>query len=346
MLVFLFTINSKFGIIIEILCGGITMMKPLVTLIIPVYNLQEYVLPCLQSINNQTYDNLEVLLINDGSTDNSQTIIEDYIFKYNLNWLLLNKDNGGQSSSRNLGLDRTSGEYVLFIDGDDFIELDMVQKMVEKAMSSKADIVVCDFIRNFENNSSLNFIESGGSFSEVSHLDVASLFYYPHAVWNKLFKSDVIKDLRFVDGLRYEDLPFTIFALINTKKIVKLDLPLYHYMIRDSDNISTMQTVDDKIFDIYSVLEIVYNEYGSTYSREICNIMIRQLFLYLLQLQMKHSDGIKNIILARQYITDRYPKWYKFFDKNSLTYGDRVIVQLIRFKLFRVLEFLYHKRVK
>ena len=120
-----------------------------VSIIIPIYNVEEYLSQCLDSIVNQTYSNLEVILINDGSTDNCLEICNKYINKYN--WKLINKKNGGLSSARNAGLKEFTGDYVYFIDSDDWIKEDMIEVLVSLLENKKADIVECGIYWVYDN---------------------------------------------------------------------------------------------------------------------------------------------------------------------------------------------------
>ena len=122
-----------------------------VSVIIPVYNVEKYISRCLESLANQTLKDLEILIVNDGSTDNSRSIIEKYLKKHSLRIKYFEKQNGGLSSARNYGLKYATGEYIAFLDSDDYVEKDMYEDMYKIAKKDDADMVECDFLWEWEN---------------------------------------------------------------------------------------------------------------------------------------------------------------------------------------------------
>ena len=123
---------------------------PKVSVIVPVYNVEEYLERCLDSLVNQTLKDIEIIIVNDGSTDGSKEIIQKYLNKYK-NIVYLEKENGGLSSARNYGIPYAKGEYIGFVDSDDYVELTMYEKMYNKAIEEKSDMVECDFIWEYPN---------------------------------------------------------------------------------------------------------------------------------------------------------------------------------------------------
>jgi len=130
-------------------------MNELISIIVPIYNVEIYLEKCLNSIINQTYKNIEILLINDGSSDNSLRICKKYQ-KKDKRIVLINKKNGGLSSARNAGIDKASGNYLLFIDSDDYIEIDMIEKLYNNIKSNNADISICNFFITKKNKDRKN----------------------------------------------------------------------------------------------------------------------------------------------------------------------------------------------
>ena len=125
-------------------------MKPLVSIIVPIYNVEPYLKKCIDSIINQTLTNIEIILVNDGSTDNCGKIIDEYAKKDN-RIIALHKENGGQASARNMGLDIASGKYIGFVDSDDLIDKEMYKVLYDEAEKNIADLVICDFKKVNEN---------------------------------------------------------------------------------------------------------------------------------------------------------------------------------------------------
>ena len=186
----------------------------LISVIIPVYNVEQYLNRCVDSVINQTYKNLEIILVDDGSTDNSGKICDEYALKDN-RIKVIHKENGGLSSARNAGLDIAKGAYIGFIDSDDYIELDMYEFLYNMLIENKVEVSCCN-VFDFKNNkyvpSSNLQVEGVITFDEVLNIK-QGLF-----VWNKLYSKNLIGNYRF-DGLA-EDLKFNFEILKKAEKIV------------------------------------------------------------------------------------------------------------------------------
>ena len=216
----------------------------LVSIIVPIYNTEKYLPKCLDSIINQTYKNIEILLVNDGSPDNSDKIMKEY--EQNDNRIkCLYKKNGGLSDARNYGLRFATGKYVCFVDSDDWISEFYVEKLVEKITSDKSDIAVCEFDRVYNSKKTKN---------TVNEYDLDG-FKVP-AAWNKIYLKSVIDKyrLKFPVGKWYEDLTMSSMYIMTCKKKSIVKESLYFY--RQNDN-SIMHTFDDRIFDKNTVNAIV-----------------------------------------------------------------------------------------
>lgn len=187
-------------------------MSKKVSVIVPVYNLENYILQCLDSIKCQTYTDYEVIIINDGSTDKSEQIISAFIDENNLkNYILINKENGGLSSARNLGIDRADGEWITFIDGDDLVSPDFLYSMCCMMEKTKADLCYCGY-RAFYGESGIT--ELWSEFSDYSgtlpdNIDKLCSFGY---VWAHLYSMDVIRkhNIRFDEDIYCEDVAFNL----------------------------------------------------------------------------------------------------------------------------------------
>lgn len=202
----------------------------LISVIIPVYNVEQYLNRCMDSIINQTYRNLEIILIDDGSTDNSGKICDEYKLKDN-RIKVIHKENGGVSSARNVGLDIAKGNYIGFVDSDDYIENDMYEILYELLVRNKTDISCCNkFVFNKNKNkfiTSESFPTKDGilSFDDILN-DPKHDFY----IWNKLFNKNLIEHIRFNEQLTLgEDLIFTYEVLKKMNKIVFYKKPKYYY---------------------------------------------------------------------------------------------------------------------
>lgn len=211
--------------------------KPLISIIVPVYNVEDYIEECLESLVKQTYKNLEIILIDDGSTDNSGEICDDYVLK-DTRIKCFHQINQGVGAARNKGLEVAEGELIGFVDPDDYCDLEMFLEMfleMYKSMKEdEADIVCCRWITI---NRGLISGVSGYEFAEqkkiLSNLDMAEFYVQSMdwPVWNKLLKKNVVKSIKFPE-IRYNEDFFTVFQwLYNASKIVYINKPLYNYRI-------------------------------------------------------------------------------------------------------------------
>ena len=209
------------------------MKQGLVSIIVPVYNVENYIERCLRSLAAQTYAPLEVLLVNDGSTDDSASICErfcaqDERFQY------FYKENGGVSAARNYGIQRAQGEYYLFVDSDDYIDADMVERMVAVIEKEHADIVQCFYRMEFRFGF---FNRMAPSYQVLDRIEALKLLLkntkvnnYP---WGKLFRSKLFDEVEFSANWRVFEDVCTIFKLfINSDKIVTMPQRFYHYVQR------------------------------------------------------------------------------------------------------------------
>ncbi len=295
-----------------------------ISVIVAVYNIEKYLEECLTSLQNQTYSNYEILVVNDGSTDNSEKIIKSFLknkkFKY------LKKENGGLSSARNFGLEHATGKYIAFIDGDDYIEATYLEKLYNTLSDEYVDISICAFERNYSNKTNYNSVRAG---------DVMT-FRYP-AAWNKLYKKSLIDKykLRFPVSLWYEDLSFTTKALLVGNFSITNDY-LYHYRQNDS---SITHTYDDRIFQIYPIVEDVvkFAKKEKLYEKFFTELEFMHIYhilvgtIYRISFHKKFS--IKNIKEIYDYVFLKYPKWYKNEYIKDLPFYFKVYLKALKYHL-------------
>lgn len=221
-----------------------------VSVIVPVYGTEQYLKKCLDSLVNQTMKEIEILVINDGSTDNSQTIIDEYEKKYpQIHGFV--KKNGGLSDTRNYGIQRAAGEFVAFVDSDDYIEPEMCEVMYEKASKNGLDIVVCDTFMDYPSHSYILKANLGYAKESVK----AYIISYPNAP-ARLIRTTLIKEHLFRKGIWYEDLDLTPTLAVYTTRIGFVDQAFYHYLQRD-ESIMNQVRFNDKFEDIFIVLQDV-----------------------------------------------------------------------------------------
>ena len=237
----------------------------LISVIIPVYNVEKYLKKCLDSVINQTFRNIEIICINDGSTDNSLQILNEYAEK-DSRIKIVNKQNGGLSSARNAGLDIAEGEYCYFVDSDDWIELNTLEKMYNIIISNDVDTVVHNAINIPEDesceymaNETQVWLKTFEKISGVYDVPIDINAKIPTVAWNKLYKMSIIKEFncRFPVGLINEDELFIWTYMIHCKKYYYLDERLYNYL-RRSNSIMAKRDNNENILDILDILEEIY----------------------------------------------------------------------------------------
>ena len=225
------------------------MNNKLVSIIIPVYNVELLIKDCLESVLNQTYKNIEIILIDDGSKDKSGLICDEYAKKDD-RIIVIHKNNEGVSVARNIGIDKSKGDYICFIDSDDYISKYMVEHMLKKIEEEDSDIVVCNFVEE-KNNKIIkkyyvdkDMIDTKKNFMRY----IAFKCTWQCMIWNKMYKKTAIGDIRFKAGTKIaEDYLFLMEVLDrNVKKISYIDEVLYYYVRWD---LSTLYTIN--IYDKY-----------------------------------------------------------------------------------------------
>ncbi len=316
-----------------------------VSVVVPVYNVEKYLPKCLDSLINQSIDSYEVLVINDGTKDGSQDIIDEYVKKYPNRVKSFIKPNGGLSDARNYGFRHAKGEYVAFIDSDDWVDPQMMEKLYNKAKMTQADISVCDMEYVYEDKSCE--ASSGGDFSIVDVHENPNIVTINNSACNKLYRIDLFKDIEFEKGIWYEDLA-TIPKLISiSNRIVKVDEPLYKYFQRWN---SIVHTQNPKVFDIYIAVHSVKKFLESKGSYPLYRKYIEKLAVIhgadLTTVRIKDFDGerIKYLKENIQKLEAFYPTWY--FNKVvwNAPFKKWVVFTLNKFRLFSILLKLYDRR--
>ena len=205
-----------------------------ISVIIPVYNIEKYLSQCVESIISQTYEDLEIILIDDGSTDNSPQICNEFA-KKDKRIIVIHKANGGAASARNTGLRRATGECLAFVDSDDYLEEDTLSKLAGAMSRTGADIVECAFANEFLDKTvdTISYTEEI-EFSTTEYLKCFLKNWTCGLACNKLFKKEVLKGVFYEEGHQIDDEFFTYQGVINATKIVYIPDILYHYRMRAS----------------------------------------------------------------------------------------------------------------
>ena len=220
----------------------------MISVIVPVYNVEPYLRKCLDSVINQTFRDLEILIVDDGSTDGSGRICDEYAAK-DSRIRVFHTDNHGLSAARNYALDRLHGDYIAFIDSDDWFEETALQTFLTTAQETGADIVACQFYQEYVDKTvepsgfSTEFVEEGSDILASMILD----HKLTEDVWNKFYKAGLFNSIRYPEGMIFEDKATTYKLLQRAKKLVYIPAPLIHYRNRKGSlsNDHSMKSLTD-----------------------------------------------------------------------------------------------------
>lgn len=207
-----------------------------ISIVIPIFNSGRYILDCLESIERQTYKNIEVVLINDGSTDDTEERIRKYKSESKLEIQYIFQENHGQAYARNFGIDRAEGEYIAFVDSDDYLDDDYLERLYETAEQYDADVVNSGYRVVKEDKTILSEVNVS-PFSDVSGFGRAGVF----VVWSKLFRTSFLREqnIRFPEGKLYEDVPFSIAAKFRGRNVKSISYIGYNYVQHQNSTMSS-----------------------------------------------------------------------------------------------------------
>lgn len=281
-----------------------------------VYNLEKYLPRCLDSLVNQTLENIEIICVDDGSTDSAPKIIDEYASKYPNKVKAYHKKNGGEFTTRNYGLEKASGEYITFVDTDDYVEPNWAEKLYNAAKENNADLAVCGFERiDLKTNKivSKDMTGYGNTVKTITPMDDFCVFINP-APWNKIFKLDKVKDLRFQNFRNFNDMIFLASSYSKIEKIAFVPDVLYHYYLRYDSQIHNVNSNDVDNFKRYLLelkrLYIKENKYDDM--KYIIDFMA---FLHLgmsVMYRVSYDKSINMKIMLKDTI--------KYLDKNFSTW--------------------------
>lgn len=270
-----------------------------VSVVIPVYNVEKYLPECLDSVINQTYKNLQIILVDDGSTDSSGKICDEYAEKDD-RITVVHQSNAGAGAAKNTGLELIDGDYFSIIDSDDYIELDMYEKMVNSLEKYNSDIAQCLFRNVFVNDSFDRKYKIKGNYPKVltSKKFLSELLYdWKYAIFaNKVFKTSLLKDIRFPVGRKIDDEFFTYKLVCNAKKVVNIDNILYNYRMRKTSVMN--ENNSDRL--IYDRIDCFIERYN--YIKKVYPSLERKYLLKLydgllyFKTQLNNTEKIESII--------------------------------------------------
>lgn len=232
------------------------MSSPTVSIIVPVYNVKEYIPRCLDSLIYQTLQDIEIIAIDDGSTDGSSSILDSYSQKDD-RVKVIHVENGGVSKARNIGLDNAKGEFIGFVDSDDFVDCQMYENLLKVALETKADFVQCKFDVVDDNSS----IDATKPKKEVTVIDnqseIIKLFFddiISSSVFNKLYKRSILSQIEFpTDWVFAEDFSFNVRSVFKSQRIALINDVFYHYYVREKS--ASREEISDRHLKGFSVYD-------------------------------------------------------------------------------------------
>lgn len=314
---------------------------PLISVIVPVYKVEDYLDRCIKSILDQTYSNLEIILVDDGSPDNCPQMCDDYA-KKDSRVKVIHKKNGGLSSARNAGLDLCSGEYISFVDSDDYVDKRFIELLYKAIHDTKSCISICGY-KCFYNDSFTNksFPKriSGSKYELVSgYKAVLNLLYSGGFFWviapNKLYKAELFKTLRYPVGKMCEDSYTTYKLFFNSKKVVFFKQQLYHYLQRNESIMHMNDNLSDFACEAFTEFEKEFflklkkhdkdNQIRYEFSKKRANLYLDDYYRAYKKHNSLRMDNVK--------------KLYESEKAKMLNYGGKLT---LKFRLFDICKLFF-----
>lgn len=282
-----------------------------VSVIVPFYNVENYIEKCLNTLVHQTLEDIEIILVNDGSQDRSMVVVKKFLEQYPDKITYLEKENGGLSDARNYALPYAKGEYIAFLDSDDYVEKTMYKDMYELAKKEDSDMVECNFYWEYPDKKKEDVgVAYNGKKEMLEKVRVVA--------WNKLIKKEVLEKSKvtFPKGYRYEDVEFTYKLIPYLDKVSFLKKPCVHYIQREGSISNNQNERNKEIFDVLEHVIDFYkeNDLYDEYKDELEYIYIRYAFCSSLLRTVKIKDEFvqrKLLDLTWEKVNTTFPEWKK-----------------------------------
>lgn len=309
---------------------------PKVSVIVPIYNVEKYLEKCINSLLSQTLEDIQIILVNDGSKDNSGNIAKEYEKNNKDRVIYVEKANGGLSDARNYGLKYATGDFVAFLDSDDYIEKNAYEEMYNKAIEENADYVECDFIWEFPNKIRVD--------KQYPYKNKKEMLSFVRVVaWNKLIKRQLITDnnLEFPNGLRYEDVEFTYKLIPFINKFAYIDKPFIHYVQREG-SIANVQ--NERTAEIFTVLDNVIEFYKKNNIYEEYRDELEYNYArYLLCSSLKRMCKIKDKTIREKLLTEswerlnlNFPNWKENVILKTVNIGKNKYMRTVNKSTYKI----------
>lgn len=323
------------------------MSKPLISIVVPVYNVERYLKKCIESLLNQSYKEIEIILVDDGSLDNSSKICDEFS-NNDKRVKVIHKENGGLSDARNVGIESARGQYITFVDSDDFVAYDYIEYLYNMLDKYKSDMSICNLarinenqlIRN-DNNGKIYLKNVEQTFEMLLYADVVDV-----SACGKLFKTKVFEDIKFPIGKAYEDTAIMYKLISKCEKISIGTLKKYFY-IRRKGSISN-QKFNQKEFDYLhftdEMLKYLYINYSSLFEG------IKRYYFYsrIRLLRILCEDSNKNIEFTEKIVNEINLVSKDIMKNRKVPVRDKFAIISLKFGLpfFKISWFFYKKITK
>ena len=320
-----------------------------ISVIVAIYNVEKYLKKCIESILNQTYTNLEIILINDGSSDNCKEICDKYAMQ-DSRIKVVHRENKGVAYTRNQGIDMATGDYITFVDSDDYIHPQMYEIMMNYMQNSEIDVVICDYetiaetdtvniIKKDLDKMGVEIIETGKQLKKYMYLE-----QYNHAllVWNKIFKKELWEGIRCPEGRVYEDETVTFKILHKAGKIVNIKDKLYYHVIRSDESSITTIPFSLKRLQRLDALEVRIDYY---IEKQEWEFLAEAFFAY----KTDYLVIIEHILKSQEYSMDilkAYIKKYRSYCWRYLLKMQIPAKKKLQYVFFGAFPIIYYKRYK
>ena len=307
------------------------------TIIVPVYGVEKYIAKCIESIKAQTLTDFECLIIDDETKDNSIAVAEEAIGD-DARFKIYHKSNGGLSDTRNYGIKLAQGEYIFFLDSDDYIGPTLLEDTYAKAIVNNSDIVCFDMMYVYDNGEEK--VSSAGEYDVTNFKDNPDLLFINNSANNKIFKTDFIRERRFVKGIWYEDLASVPVWLAQANNVGFVKKPLYFYLQREG---SISHSADKRIFDIYKSINIIKNDLNlknedvARLYYDDCLVMTTLRIRAIEDKALRKAFYLKNV----EHLNRDYPNWAHDLPKENYSFKQRIVFKLLELKMIDLLDLIY-----
>lgn len=281
------------------------MKNDLISIIIPVYKVEKYLEKCIESVLKQTYTNLQIILVDDGSPDNCGKICDEYA-KKDSRIEVIHKANGGLSDARNVGISKAKGRYIGFVDSDDYIKEDMYEILLNLIKKYDADVSICNLYDVIDGNECIRNKENG--IREYSRIDILKEILLDKNIqsyaWNKLYKKELFDEIKYPIGKKYEDIGTTFYLFEKCNKIVVTSEPEYYYLKRADSLVNNV--TESTILDY---TEIIIQRY--LYIKQNIKELRKYNNYYLAKTLITAHNDIENLENISEEMQQRHKKLYE-----------------------------------